>query len=216
MKKIAMVYTGAGVVGPLSAIVRSKFPQCSVMNLMDDTLIADCVKAGKMDCHVKRRLLNVFQYAYEAGADCILLTCSSVGEAAYAGSEIVPIPVLRIDDPMAKMAAESAQRIGVIATLSTTLEPTCSLVEAWAQKLGKKVEIIHGLAQGAFEAMVSGDGEKHDEIVAQAAAELADKCDIFLLAQASMARMTEKLEKLTGKKVYSSPESGIQQLEKYL
>lgn len=214
--KIAMVYTGAGVVQALSAIAKRMYPECQIMNLLDDSLIADCVKAGGMGKNVRRRLLNIFQYAYEAGADCVLLTCSSVGEAAYAGREIVPIPVLRIDDVMAKRAVQSAQRIGVIASLSTTLDPTCDLVRAWAEKLNKPVTVVRGLAEGAYEAVVAGDGERHDEIIARTATEMADRCDVLLLAQASMARMEKKLAALSGKPVYSSPESGIGQIGEWV
>ena len=46
MKKIAMVYTGAGVVSTLSGMAREMYPDSEIMNLLDDTLIGDCVKAG--------------------------------------------------------------------------------------------------------------------------------------------------------------------------
>ena len=216
MKKIAMVYTGAGVVYTLSGMAKEMYPDSEIMNLLDDTLIGDCVKAGEMTKDVRRRLMNIFQYAYEAGANCILLTCSSVGEAAYTGSQLLPVPILRIDDPMAREAVERAHRIGVIATLSTTLNPTCDLVQRWAQKLNREVDIVRGLAEGAYEAVISGDGERHDAIIAQTAAQLSGRCDIFLLAQASMARMEQKLSQITGKPVYSSPRSGIRQLGAYL
>jgi hypothetical protein len=36
----------------------------------------------------------------------------------------VPVPVIRVDEAMADQAVKTGPRIGVIATLSTTLEPT--------------------------------------------------------------------------------------------
>ena len=216
MKKVAMVYTGAGVVSMLSGMAKQMYPDIEIMNLLDDSLIGDCVKAGEMTKDVRRRLMNIFQYAYDAGAVCILLTCSSVGEAAYTGRELFSVPILRIDEPMAKEAVEKSQRIGVIATLPTTLDPTCDLVENWARRLNRKVEIVKGLAQGAYEAVISGDGERHDAIISETAAKLSHQCDTFLLAQASMARMEQKLSQITGKQVYSSPRSGIEQLRSYL
>lgn len=216
MKKIAMVHTGAGVVAPLTHIAQKMYPEHRIMNLLDDTLIGDCIKQGGMTKEIKARLVNIFQYAYRAGADCVLLTCSSVGEAAYAGSALMPIPILRIDSPMAKAAVESARRIGVIATLATTLEPTCALVEMWSNRLNKEVEIVKGLAAGAYEAIIAGDSQAHDALIAETATRLMQRCDIFILAQASMARMEDQLRAMTHKKVYSSPASGIEQLRDYL
>lgn len=214
--KIALVYTGAGIVPALTQIASDMYPNCEIMNLLDDTLIKDCMKAGEMTKDVKCRLIDIFQYAYHAGADMILLTCSSVGEAAYTGNELLPIPILRIDQPMAEKAVKEFSRIGVIAALSTTLDPTCDLVKKEAEKQGKNVEVVHGLAKGAYEANVSGNPDLHDELILKTAIELSDKCDVFLLAQASMARMERKLSEATGKMVLSSPQLGIAQLEKYI
>jgi hypothetical protein len=186
------------------------------MNLLDDSLIQQCIKEDGLKETTLRRLLNIYQYAYEAGADCVLTTCSSVGEAVYIGQKIVPIPLLRIDDPMAKDAVENFNRVGVLATLSTTLDPTCRLVENWAQKLGKKVTVVKGLAEGAYEFAMAGEGEKHDEMIMSTAEKLTKECDTFLLAQASMARMEKKLGEIFGMKVYSSPRSGVAQIADYI
>ena len=214
--RIAVVYTGAGVIDMISARIKENYPQCEVMNLLDDTLIKECMREGGLKANTLRRLCNVYQYAYEAGANCILNTCSSVGEAVYVGSQLVPIPILRIDDPMAKEAVENYKRIGVIATLATTLDPTCRLVERWAQKMNKSVTVVRGLAEGAYEHAMAGNGEKHDALIAQTAAALSADCDAFLLAQASMVRMEKKLGEISGKKIYSSVCSGIAQIADYL
>lgn len=117
---------------------------------------------------------------------------------------------------MAVKAVNSAKRIGVISTLPTTLEPTCRLLLNAAKQEGKEVELVEGLADGAFAAGQSGDGETHDRLIAEAAANIADKVDLFVLAQGSMARMEQKLSELTGKPVLSSPVSGVKGLREFL
>ena len=80
------------------------------------------------------------------------------------------------------------KRIGVIATLSTTLEPTADLIQRRAALAGKKIELTSKLCEGAFEALMSGDGATHDAKVAAALKELSQQVDVIVLAQASMAR----------------------------
>jgi len=209
MAKIAAVYTGAVLVAPLSKMLKEALPGCSVMNVLDDSLIADCIAADKLTKDVTRRLCNIYQIAYEAGADCILNTCSSVGEVVEIGRKLLPIPIVRIDDDMAKAAVESASSIGVIATLPTTLGPTVRLIRSWADRLGKRVSVVEGLAKGAFSAATAGDAATHDRLIGEAAKRIACDCDAIVLAQGSMAQMEKALRDATGKPIYSSPAFGI-------
>jgi hypothetical protein len=89
-------------------------------------------------------------------------------------------------------------------------------LENEARKAGCQVTLVDGLADGAFAAGQSGDGETHDRLIAEAAARIADQVDMFVLAQGSMARMEQRLAELTGKPVLSSPILGVQGLRKFL
>lgn len=216
--KIALVYTGAGILSNISSIASDIFPQCEIMNILDDSLIKDCIKAGYMTNEVKLRLINIFQYAYYSGAGLVLLTCSSVGESAELGNALVPIPILRIDQPMCEEAVSSANAIGVIGTLPTTLLPTSELIKKIMTKEGKTIPVETKLAEGAYEAGIAGNFALHDKLIEEAASELttSKKCDVIVLAQASMARMEKQLTDITNKKVLSSPVSGISQLKAFI
>jgi Asp/Glu/hydantoin racemase len=131
--------------------------------------------------------------AEEAGADFILVTCSSIGRAVEAAAAKASIPVLRVDQPMADEAVRLGRRIGVVATLPTTLDPTADLIRRRAAVANKNVEITERLCQGAFAALMSGDAAAHDSAVAQALRELSSNCDVVVLAQASMARVADAL-----------------------
>ena len=94
---------------------------------------------------------------------------------------------------MADLAVRTGKRIGVIATLPTTLEPTADLVRRRAALAGKEIALTDRLCEGAFDALMRGDNAKHDEMVAAALRELSSSVDVILLAQASMARVVDGL-----------------------
>lgn len=222
--KVVCVHTAMALVGPLTEMFREMFPEVTVEHIAESSLIKEVIANNAVTPAVRRRLLDYYNAAADSGADIIFNTCSSVGDIADLGNDICRIPVFRIDLPMAQKAvnhpasegALNGVRIGVISTLPTTLDPTCRLLQKCADEAGKPVELVEGLADGAFAAGQSGDGETHDRLIAEAAQKIADKVDIFVLAQGSMARMEQRLSELTGKPVLSSPALGIQGLKKRL
>ncbi len=207
--KIAAIYTGAALVKPLSDLLKEALPGYEIMNILDDSMIADIIKEGKLTKEVKRRLYGYYEIACASGAELILNTCSSIGDAVYGAREFMPIPVVRIDEAMCRKAIELTDSIAVLATVPTTLDPTLRLLEACAAESGRKITTVSGLAEGAFSAITSGDGETHDRLVAETAQKVAASCGVILLAQGSMARMEQPLRELTGKVVLSSPRLGI-------
>ncbi len=206
--KIAAIYTGAALVKPLSDLLKETLPGCKVMNILDDSMIAEIIETGYLTKAVKRRLYGYYEIACASGAELILNTCSSIGDAVYGAREFFPIPIVRIDEPMARRAIELTDSIAVLATLSTTLDPTIRLLERCASEMGKSIHTISALADGAFSAITSGDAQTHDRLIAETAKQVSDRCEVILLAQGSMARMEEPLARLTGKTVLSSPRLG--------
>ena len=203
--KIAAIYTGAIMIQPFSSRLKEAFPGSEIMNLLDDSLVQACMRAGKMTESVQNRLFKLYAYAQEADADVIINTCSSVGEAVAPGRKVCHIPILRIDEPMCRKAVAQGRRIGVIATLASTMEPTCTLLQQMASERQKDIKLYRGLANGAYEAACAGNQEEHNRLICQTASTLAQDCDILVLAQGSMERMENELQRLTGRTVLSSP-----------
>ena len=83
------------------------------------------------------------------------------------------------------------------------------LVKSRSVELGKSVEVLEGLAEGAFDKFLAGDTAAHDQMILDTAMAIADKADVFVLAQASMSRMENTLAEKTGKPVLSSPRLGV-------
>ncbi|MBZ0298207.1 MAG: aspartate/glutamate racemase family protein [Anaerolineae bacterium] len=203
MPTVVAIYTGQGLAEPLQKVFKELIPDCRLVNIIDDSLIADVTPA------VSRRLVQYYQTGAEIGADVILNTCSSVSEVVDVAQKLFDVPIIKIDELMAQEAVSNYQTIGVIATLPTTLAPTVRLIQSQAARLGKQVTVVDGLAEGAYLALVSGKPEEHDQRILDVARKLAQEVDVLVLAQGSMARMEQALHEATGKPVLSSPSRGV-------
>lgn len=192
-KRLGLLHTSATLVPIFEQLCKAKLPGVAVFNLVDDSLIKDVIVHGKLRPQTARRVTQHVAAAEDAGADYIMVTCSSIGAAVETAATLAGVPVLRVDQPMADQAVTTAQRIGVIATLPTTLEPTTDLVRRRAAAANRDVTITPRLCDGAFDALMSGDAVTHDAMVAAALRELAAQVDVIALAQASMARVVETL-----------------------
>lgn len=192
-KTLGLVHTSATLVPVFAELCSKYLPGIKVFNIVDDSLIKNTISCGELTPSTSKRVVNYAASAQEAGADFILFTCSSIGPAVETAATLTGVPVLRVDQPMADKAVQTGQRIGVIATLSTTLEPTADLVRRRALVANKEIEIKTILCEGAFDALMSGDAATHDKKVGDALKVLVNEVDVIVLAQASMARVVEML-----------------------
>jgi Asp/Glu/hydantoin racemase len=192
-KRLGLVHTSATLVPVFAALCKEKLPNVEVFNIADDSLVKGIREAGSLTATIARRVAGYLEFAELAGADYIMVTCSSIGPAVEAGAKLRNVPVLRVDQPMADKAVATGKRIGVIATLQTTLEPTADLISRRAMLVGKQIQLTSKVCEGAFEALMSGDAATHDAKVAAALKELSLQVDVIVLAQASMARVVDSL-----------------------
>ncbi len=209
MKTVAVVHTGPATVQPIKQQFQELLPDVRVINIVDDSLLNDVIAAGHLTEAVSGRILTYMQEGQKMGAVAILNACSSVGEAATAARAGLSIPVVKIDETMAERAVALGPRIGVVATVRTTLEPTVRLIRAKAADVGQQIEISEAVAEGGFQALLEGKTEEHDDVVRRTILSLVDKVDVIVLAQASMARLVSSLGDLKVP-VLSSPRSGVQ------
>jgi Asp/Glu/hydantoin racemase len=193
-------------------LANQELPGVRVLHILDTSLIQNTIAAGQLEKKTIRRLIMQVGNAQEAGADAVLVTCSSIGPAVEIARSMYDIPVLRIDDLMAERAVSSAGRIGIIATVRTTLEPTLALFHRTAQRLGRTPQIVAHLCEGAFEAVQCGDTATHDRLVIEGLVALAAQSDAIVLAQASMARVAKEASSTTNfPPIFTSPALAIEQ-----
>src|SRR4051812_32512923 len=195
-RKLGLLHTSATLVPIFEQLCKAKLPGVSVFNIVDDSLIKDVIAHGQLRPPTARRVVQHVAAAEDAGADYIMVTCSSIGAAVERAAGLASVPVLRVDQPMADHAIATAHRIGVIATLPTTLQPTADLLRRRAAAAGKNIDLSTRLCDGAFDALMSGHPETHDIVVGTALRELSTEVDVIVLAQASMARVVASLSEV--------------------
>jgi len=212
MPTLGLIHNSATLVPIFTEIAARVMPaDVKLLHFVDESTIKNTVAAGHLQKSTMRQVVRLVGSAFDAGCDVAMVTCSSIGKAVEMAAELYDQPVLRVDRAMAEKAVASGTRIGVVATLSTTLQPTADLVRRVAAKQGKAIEIVEHLCEGAFQAVMAGDGATHDRIVGEGLTEGMKGVDAIVLAQASMARVVASLpEGAVSAPVYASPELGME------
>jgi Asp/Glu/hydantoin racemase len=214
-KKIAILHTSfvfVSVEPMINDLIAEIIPDAEVIHFVDSDVLATVVREQGISSKSEARMTHLAQAAEAAGADIIFSACSSLGPAMDVAARSIHTPVVKIDEAMAMQAASEGSRIGVLATVPTTLEPTSALIQAKADEMGRNVTLEQRLCEGAFAILMAGDRETHDAMVIEQAKDLAKDVDLIVLAQASMSRLADLLQEETGVAVLSSPRIGVDYL----
>jgi Asp/Glu/hydantoin racemase len=207
--KLAFIHTSHVLIPLFAQLAKDHLSGVEVFHMCDESLIRNTMAAGTLTKSTTRRVIGMIGLAREGGADAVMVTCSSIGAAIPIAREQFDFPILRIDEAMADAAVHTGKRIGVAATVRTTLQPTVDLLADRAIAAKRDVDIDPELCEGAFEALLSGDTAYHDELVSAALAGLRKRVDVVVLAQASMLRVLAQMDLSSGPPVLSSPELAV-------
>lgn len=189
-RKISYIHTVPSLVGLFNDLSKELLPpDVEVFHIADELLLKVVLAQGGLSPFIFRRVADHVVAAVEGGASLVQVTCSSISPCVEAARPFVNVPVLKVDEPMVNAALAIGSRIGVAATVPTTLKPTTELVYRVAEQNNRKATVDSLLCEGAFRALMGGDGETHDRIVRTCLQELLGRNDVVLLAQASMARV---------------------------
>ncbi len=215
--RVALVHATELAVEPINRAFAELFPEAQLSNILDDSLLADLgANGGEVNPELLGRLANLVRYGESAGADAVLLTCSSFGPAAAAFQDLVDVPFFRADDALIDAALEEGSRIGVVATVPSAVTTAEQALKAAAAAAGRQIRIASVLCAESFAALKEGDQERADRLVADAAAALASECDVVILAQYSMTGAVAKLPPTVSGRVLSSPHQGVMRLKSLL
>lgn len=209
---VGLLHTVPALAATFDDLIRASAADLRRLHVADGWLLETARREG-VTAAVREAVLAHVRHLESVGAQAVLVTCSSIGEAAEAAAGQVSVPVVRVDAAMAEAASRIAAepgargRIAVLATLSSTLGPTGRLVERATRAVQRHIGVTAELVTGAAEAHDRGDRERVDELVAAAVARAAARADVVVLAQASMARAAELAE--VEVPVLSSPAGGV-------
>ena len=216
--KVALVYTSTTpeLIDMVEREVRENVGQdVDIISLQDPSILAQVRDAGYVTPAPAARLIGMYMDAIQQGADAVLNVCSSVGEVAdsvQTAAAYIGVPIVRIDEDMCREAVRLGSRIGVLATLGTTLEPTKGTINRVARAMGRHVTLVDGLIDGAF----GLDQAQFRRLLLEAAGKIIDQVDVIVLAQGSMAYVEKDITAAYGKPTLSSPRFGAVALKKAL
>ncbi len=206
IRRIAVLHTVVFLAEMFRKLFQESLPDTESFHIVDESIIQELFKVGHMTPKIVRRIASQVTLANDAGADLILFTCSSTSPAVDTVRNLIDIPIMKIDEPLADKAIELGEKIGVITTAKTTLRPSIDLIQSRAAEKGKPVEIVSTLETEAFQARLNGNVGEHDRIVKGAIDKLSDQCDVIVLAQASMAHIVEQTRGSYDIPILASPE----------
>jgi aspartate/glutamate racemase len=189
-RKVAFIHTSPAAVGPLMQFYGGAAPELEITNLLDDGLLR-LLAAGEQGI-ARERLAEMIGAGVETyGAELAMITCSSVPkEMAESLAGDFPVPILKIDYPMAREAVRAGRRVGVAATFQPTLVPTRKLLTEAAAEAGAEIEIVEEVTPEAYTALLANDTATHDRLLLDLVERLEKQgVAAVVLAQVSMARV---------------------------
>jgi glutamate racemase len=208
--RIGVLHTSPATVDLFSRLLRERLPGASIVNILDDSILPELRDNGGDLAAIEPRWRNYACTISARGVDVILNACSSIGALCARVQPDVAQPIVRVDILMAREAVGRGDRIGVLATLATTLGPTQDLILATAGRTSRTIDVDAQLVEGAYQALMAGDQAGHDDLVAASLAQSAHRNDVVVLAQASMARVLPRLDLEAQSKVLASPTFAVE------
>lgn len=216
-RKTAFIHTSPAAINPLMVFYSEAAPELEITNLLDDGILR--LLSARNESQARERLSDMIQAAIKTyRVELAMVTCSSVSkEVIEELNAEFTLPILKIDYPMARRAVRSGRKVGVAATFEPTVIPTSKLLRHAAADDGTEIEIIAEVAPAAYDALLTGDAAKHDELLLQLIEKLAaGDVEAIVLAQVSMARILPLLKNRITVPVLSSLPTSLEAIRETL
>jgi len=216
-KKLGIIHAALITSRAVQKYIDEIIPEVEVVHWVDDT-IQTCNFACEPGVIPKKNYAKFVQAALsqqEYGVDLILLACSTFNRAVEFARPMIDTPMLQIDRPMMDLAVQSGRRIGLLATVPTTVPASERLLRLAAQEAGKNIEVEVRLCSEAFQVLKVGNPEKHNQMLLEEIDQLSGRTDAIVMAQVSMTAL-EPLLIATKVPVYNSGRTAFERIRKTL
>jgi Asp/Glu/hydantoin racemase len=216
-RKLGIIHAALISTRAVQKYIDEIIPEVEVVHWVDDT-----IQNTNFGCEPgvipKANYIKFVQGAFsqqEYGVDLILLACSTFNRAVENAREMIDTPMLQIDRPMMDLAVQNGRRIGLLATVPTTVPASTRLLQLAAQEAGKEINVEVRLCSEAFKVLKAGDPEKHNDMLLAEIDSLSDKVDVIVMAQVSMTALEPRLTK-TKVPVYNSGRTAFNRVRQIL
>ncbi len=187
MPHLAFLHTAPSNEALFASIVADLAPQIPIAHRNNEALLAEAMTAGGVTEALSKKLQGEIEALRDQGAALIVCTCSTLGEAAEAVGQVLTVPVMRIDRPMAEAAVRAGPNILVAACVKSTIAPTTDLLRQVAKEASRRASIETLLIEEAWAFFEDGDLERYAHCIAQHVQKHGAHHNVVVLAQASMA-----------------------------
>ncbi|MEP7364515.1 MAG: aspartate/glutamate racemase family protein [Acidobacteriota bacterium] len=180
-------------------------PEIEFTHLLDDGIMR-MLRAEDWPGAIRRLSAMAEMARAEYGATSGVLTCSALPPKALEElKKRAPIPLFKIDEPMARLAVRTSTTIGVLSTFPATQQTTHDLLVVEARRAGIQITIFDEMNPAPLQALLAGDRDTHDRLFFETCERFAhDSVGVLVLAQVSMARLAPAVRERLGIPVLES------------
>jgi hypothetical protein len=212
-KTLVFVHTAPVNVETFGQLLAEIDPTIPAKHVLDESLLQEA-RAQGITPGLAQRIRQRHLEAMDEDTAVVLCTCSTIGGQAERTMSESGMGVIRVDRPMAEAAVAAGSRIVVAAALESTIEPTSELIMQVAKEQGREVTLRPLLCEGAWQHFEAGDQAGYWQSIAETLRREvlgadAPRCDVIVLAQASMAGAAALCADLPVP-VLSSPRLGLE------
>ena len=216
-KKLGIIHAALITTRAVQKYIDEIIPEVEVVHWVDDTIQNTnfACEPGVIPRKNYAKFVQAALSQQEYGADLILLACSTFNRAVEFARPMIDTPLLQIDRPMMDLAVQDGRRIGLLATVPTTIPSSERLLRAAAEEAGKKIEIKTRLCSEAFKILKAGNPDKHNDMLLEEIDALSGKVDAIVMAQLSMSALEPRLTR-TKVPVYNSGRTAFLKIREIL
>ena len=216
-KKLGIIHAALITTRAVQRYLDEVIPEVEVVHFVDDTIQNTnfACAPGTIPPGNYAKFTQAALAQQDYGVDLILLACSTFNRAVEYARPMVRTPLLQIDRPMMDLAVRHGTRLGLLATVPTTVPASERLLRLAATEAGKTVEIKTRLCSEAFAALKAGQTEKHNELLLAEIDRLGAEVDAIVLAQLSMSALEPRLTS-TRVPVYNSGRTAFTHIRQLL
>jgi aspartate/glutamate racemase len=216
-RKLGIIHAALITTRAVQKYIDAIIPEVEVVHWVDDTIqntnFACAPGTIPRENYAKFVTGALSQQRY--GVDLILLACSTFNQAIEHARPMIDTPMLQIDRPMMDLAVRDGRRVGLLATVPTTVPSSERLLRLAAKEAGVDVEVHTRLCSEAFQVLKAGNPEKHNEMLLEEIDRLSDQVDAIVLAQVSMTVLEPHLT-ATRVPIYNSGRTAFNRIREYL
>jgi aspartate/glutamate racemase len=216
-KKLGIIHAALITTRAVQTFIDEVIPGVEVVHWVDDTIQNTnfACPPGTIPPKNYAKFVQAALSQEEYGVDVILLACSTFNRAAEYARPMIGTPIVQIDRPMMDLAVQDGSRIGLLATVPTTVPASERLLRLAAEEAGKAVEVTVRLCGAAFQALKAGHTDQHNDMLIEEIDRLSGEVDAIVMAQVSMSALEPRLHQ-TRIPVYNSGRTAFLRIREIL